>query len=506
MNQDVWKRELSCKISALLHNIESSKHYVTETWNSGCSLQELMKKGEELCSSWTSRIQELEEETVRLRKEANRCHSKIYQLEEQLEESRVEEQTMRENYESETYKRKQTEYRLQQIEKQLKTQKETLQRETLEKDSALVQIQTLQLEIENLKNRLCTSETEYKWLQNDFILLEQSRDEALQHLSRAKKELKDYREWRRHFEQNYESIQMRLESMCEEMKQLQWKLDKAENLQDGSEYLQVQSEDTGNADLAMGMDKGDIDSRSSKESSECESCLYKLDTLVQRVSSLSLEDRNEVKCPMCEQMRNVQDNLQHENEELRKKLERATLSMEELLEELENKEYSEWTCGLQNALDDAMIIIKGEVITLDQQGMANISKMVSKLEAYHASLRKDPNHLFKVAHAIIKKSIVDVQYQPSKPGELWQVNDESLQKIREHDKVYLFRRLQELVIAYDNMDKVVRDDLTTAKEIIVNARILLKLARLCKKALVNRKGDRKISKNSQVNDTKLCTS
>ncbi|GJD07582.1 hypothetical protein Gasu2_19340 [Galdieria sulphuraria] len=455
MNQDRWKRELSCNISTLLRNIESLKHYVIETWNSGCSLQELVNKSEELCSIWTCTIHELEEETIRLRKESNRCHSKMYQLEEQLEESRAEEQSLRENYESETCKRKQTEYRLQQLEQQLKTQNETLQKETLEKDHALVQIQTLQLETENLRNKLRTSETEYKWLQNDFILLEQSRDEALQHLSRAKKELRDYREWRRHFEHNYESIQTRLESMCEEMKQLQWKLDKAENLKQATEFLQTENENTRNSELTRRNGKDNTESH--EESSECDgSCSYKLDTLVNRVSSLSLEDKNAINCDCCEQMRVLQDKLQHENEELQKKLDRAALSMEELLQELENKEYSEWTCSLQNALDDAMVIIKGEVITLDQQGM----------------------------------SIIEVEYHPSKAGELWHVNDESLKRIREHDKVYLFRRLQELVIAYDNMDKVVRDDLITAREIIINARILLKLARLCKKALVNRKGDK----------------
>ncbi|EME27193.1 hypothetical protein Gasu_51750 isoform 2 [Galdieria sulphuraria] len=465
MNQDRWKRELSCNISTLLRNIESLKHYVIETWNSGCSLQELVNKSEELCSIWTCTIHELEEETIRLRKESNRCHSKMYQLEEQLEESRAEEQSLRENYESETCKRKQTEYRLQQLEQQLKTQNETLQKETLEKDHALVQIQTLQLETENLRNKLRTSETEYKWLQNDFILLEQSRDEALQHLSRAKKELRDYREWRRHFEHNYESIQTRLESMCEEMKQLQWKLDKAENLKQATEFLQTENENTRNSELTRR--NGKDNTESNEESSECdESCSYKLDTLVNRVSSLSLEDKNAINCDCCEQMRVLQDKLQHENEELQKKLDRAALSMEELLQELENKEYSEWTCSLQNALDDAMVIIKGEVITLDQQGMVNISKMVSKLEAYHSSLKNDPNHLFKVAHAIIKKSIIEVEYHPSKAGELWHVNDESLKRIREHDKVYLFRRLQELVIAYDNMDKVVRDDLITAREIV----------------------------------------
>lgn len=82
---------------------------------------------------------------------------------------------------------------------------------------------------------------------------------------------------------------------------------------------------------------------------------------MKRVSSLSLRDKDASHCPFCEQMKSQHDKLLHENEELRKKLERATLSMEELLQELENKEYFEWTNSLQSALDDAMIIIKGEV-------------------------------------------------------------------------------------------------------------------------------------------------
>jgi len=483
-----WKREeMACQVSALLQSIESSKYYIEKTWNSGRSLQQLVENCEELVSSLNSRVQELEEETSRLRKEANQCHCKIYKLEEQLEESLAEEQNIRQKYETEAHKRKQTEARLRQAERELNNQKESLQKEKLEKDRALVQVQTLQLEIDNLHNKLRTSETEYKWLQNDFVLLEQSRDEALQHLTKAKKELKDYREWRRHFEENYENIQQRLESMCEEMKQLQWKLDNAENLQQASEYLQIENEANVNRKESWQNEKIPVQSHWNKDSSESVTCSDKVDSLVKRVSSLSLTDKDASHCPFCEQMKSQHDKLLHENEELRKKLERATLSMEELLQELENKEYFEWTNSLQSALDDAMIIIKGEVITLDPRGIENISKMMSKWEAYQSSSRNDPNHLFKVAHAIIKKSIVDVEYQPSKVGEMWQVNDECLAKIPPHERVDLFRRLQELVIAYDNMDKVVKDDLITAREIIINARTLLKLARLCKQAISSRK-------------------
>lgn len=93
---------------------------------------------------------------------------------------------------------------------------------------------------------------------------------------------------------------------------------------------------------------------------------------------------------------------------------------------------------------------------MDPRGIENISKMMSKWEAYQSSSRNDPNHLFKVAHAIIKKSIVDVEYQPSKVGEMWQVNDECLAKIPPHERVDLFRRLQVIFVGNRNISFIYR--------------------------------------------------
>jgi hypothetical protein len=63
------------------------------------------------------------------------------------------------------------------------------------------------------------------------------------------------------------------------------------------------------------------------------------------------------------------------------------------------------------------------------------------------------------------------------PGSKWAVTEEQVLRIPAHQRRPLLAALQQLVIGYDNSNEL---DLTTLKEIVINAASLIRLAMLVK--------------------------
>eukprot|EP00698_Gefionella_okellyi_P001991 TRINITY_DN11872_c0_g1_i1.p1 TRINITY_DN11872_c0_g1~~TRINITY_DN11872_c0_g1_i1.p1 ORF type:complete len:426 (+),score=108.91 TRINITY_DN11872_c0_g1_i1:135-1412(+) len=128
---------------------------------------------------------------------------------------------------------------------------------------------------------------------------------------------------------------------------------------------------------------------------------------------------------------------------------------------------------LRQQIESTMRVLKGRVMMMTQEGAGVLARCLVDVRGW-----TDKQHLFKVAHSKVKRCIVEIAgEQPS--GDRWTFPPELIDRMAPHYRRQLLKVMQELVVAFDNLPDDVKDNLTTAEEIVVNTDYLIRIADFC---------------------------
>eukprot|EP01029_Cantina_marsupialis_P001077 TRINITY_DN10879_c0_g1_i1.p1 TRINITY_DN10879_c0_g1~~TRINITY_DN10879_c0_g1_i1.p1 ORF type:complete len:825 (+),score=271.49 TRINITY_DN10879_c0_g1_i1:79-2553(+) len=215
----------------------------------------------------------------------------------------------------------------------------------------------------------------------------------------------------------------------------------------------------------MSNDSDDANDRAVKAEEEMKRLKGINNSLTMRVSKMELQ--------LIEADMNIKNQKKQIREEMYDEIESTNSERDEAVrraQEIEdNLELSVEIMG--KCVGSFMRSLKSQMIFLNAKSIQLRYKQLPTARHTHNQLKA-----FKLAHLEIKRIILSTIGEQNTLK--WYIEDETqmLNSISEHKYIRLFKNLENLLISYDNMTLEEREELNTAKEVVLNAQVFLSIA------------------------------